>query len=87
MAIHARWFSPSDHKTDKDKEQFERSIRNGTTALKRLKEIIEVEMKSLELPPISDYSEGWQFRQADRLGRLRAYKNLMKLLEFIDDRQ
>lgn len=87
-SINPRWFPP-EVKTKEEKEQFERSIRNGTTALKRLQEIIEAHAKSLEAPKsMEDYdSPGWATKQADRLGQLRAYRTLLTLLEFIPNDQ
>ena len=86
--MNPRWF-PSNVRNSKaeDKESYERMVRGGTDALRRLKEIINEDVNALEAPKsFDDYSPGWEYKQADRLGQIRVYRNLLTLLEFIDDR-
>ena len=87
--LNPKWFPETLRNGDpKGKEQYEQSIRSSATGLRRLREIIVAEMESVDTPKaMLDYNNaGWAYAQADRLGQLRVYQNLLKLLEFTNVR-
>ena len=87
MTINPRWFPAEVKQSDAEaKARYEQMIRGGATAFRRLKEIINQEVASLQKPRNDvDYEHGWQYKQADRLGQLRAYQSILTLLEFVND--
>lgn len=88
MTLNARWYPSSLAKDPEAKKKLETSVLNSRVALERLREIITEEIKAGEALPKTDYdSPSWAYKQADRNGALRAYQNVLKLLEFLDDRR
>jgi hypothetical protein len=77
--MNVRWTS---HLKDPEKRKdFEQYIRNSTTILERLTEIINNKIDALDCPAYdSDYEDSaWAYKQADRNGQLRAYLEILKL--------
>lgn len=67
----------------KEKETFEKSVRNAAHVLERLRDVIEeyeIEIYQKESSE-SDYGEGWQFLQAHRNGKKEAFKTIKRLVE------
>lgn len=73
------------HIKDPDKKQdFEVTVRNSTTALRRLYELLEEEEQSLSVSKEEDYSvPNWAYLMADRQGQLRAIRRMKARLAFI----
>ena len=67
--------------------EFKKALRSGDPVLIRLKQIILKEKANVESPKtLTEYdSPSWSHKQADRLGQIRAYENLLTLLEFVDN--
>ena len=73
-------------KEQKQREDFETTVRNSTVALGRLYEILEEQEKSImsQSSLSSDYSQtDWAFKQAHRNGQLETLRKIKELLEFI----
>lgn len=62
-------------------EEFEKTWRNSTRVLDRLKEIIDRELNQLYLDLKVDYENpNWQFYRADKNGKIVALERILKLL-------
>jgi hypothetical protein len=69
-------------KDPEERKEFEGYIRNSTTLLTRLTDILKQRVEHLECPPKADYDKaGWAYEQADRIGQLRVCKELLKLTD------
>ena len=80
----SRWFAGQDaHRS----VELQKSLRPSDPVLIRLKQIVTKEKASVESPKtMEEYdSPSWSHKQADRLGQIRAYENLLTLLEFVDN--
>ena len=77
--LNVRW---SSHLKGKDAKKFEEQVRHGNDLLERLTVIINQKVISLECPTLDDYDNtSWAYKQADRVGQLRAYRDLLKLTD------
>jgi hypothetical protein len=78
--INSKWYSHL--KGEKDKKDFEGYIKNSVNLLDRLTDIVNQKIIELECPSTEDYSTAsWGFKQADRIGQLRAYREILKLTD------
>ena len=67
-----------------DPEATEKLVRNSTSILRRLREIIDKELLSIPDGSVEDYSiSNWSCLQADRNGYKRALKNIKKLTDHV----
>ena len=67
--------------TQEEKIEFEKSWRNSTFVLDKLKLIIERSLKSLEIDQEDDYDHPqWPIKRADRNGRVKELRRILKLL-------
>ena len=75
-------------KDAQQKKDFESYVRNSSSVLERLTEIISVKVDSLDCPAFdSDYEEAaWAYKQADRNGQLRAYLEILKLTDLTTEK-
>lgn len=77
--LNTGWFIdvPADKKKDT-----EESIVHATIARRQMRLFIQEQMKQLDQTKFEeDYtSAAWAFKQADRLGQLRAYRKLLTLV-------
>ena len=74
------------HLKGDSKDNFEQLLRNSSTVLSRLTEIIEEKEESLykSSVSISDFDEpNWSHKQAFRNGQMSGLKEVRELLEFI----
>ena len=70
-------------KTEKEKKEFEDTLRNSHFVLSRLREIIQQRTKDTESE--ADYaSPSWAYLQAHRNGMKQENRQILKLLEFIE---
>jgi hypothetical protein len=78
--LNIKWFIGLQAEDDKNKR--ESIIRGSREALDILSQIIKQEITSLNIPPASDYdSPSWAYKEADRLGQLRALTKLLNLTQ------
>ena len=57
------------------------SIKSSTTALRQLKLFLEHEIRMLDHTDSKDYeTPSWPYKQADRLGQLRALRKVLSLV-------
>ena len=78
MALSSKWFDGG--MTPADKQQRELTVRNNRFALDLLSIVIEQEIRGLEANRFEDYNTpGWDYRQADRNGQIRALRDLLKM--------
>ena len=76
--INSKWSSHL--KDEKDKKDFEGYIKNSINLLERLTDIVNQKVLELQCPSAEDYTTAsWAFKQADRIGQLRAYRENLKL--------
>jgi hypothetical protein len=89
MKLHSRWFPVEVRNDEEARTRYEETIKaGGAIFTQRLYEIIAESVEELMLPEaLDDYNEGWQYREADRNGQLRALIKLLDLLEFIDGKR
>ena len=67
-------------KSDEDKEEFTKYLRNSSRIFQVLTKILEGKTKEITLEP--DYSNpSWSHQQADRNGYNRAVKDIIKLID------
>lgn len=86
MTLSSRWFSSAHAKDQKAKQEMESAVRSSRVALERLRDILKGELADLDAPTKVDYdSPSWAFKEADRHGARRSYRNILTLLEFLDD--
>ena len=65
---------------DRRKDTVE-ALQHSVTAFRQLKAAIEHEIKALDNTPSTDYdSNAWAYKQADRLGQLRAFRRILSFL-------
>lgn len=65
-----------------DRKKFKESVRNSKFVLDRLKEICYNIIEDKEKSVSADYSKpSWAFYQADKLGYVRALKEVIELLQ------
>jgi hypothetical protein len=77
--LNPRWCS---HLKGKDAKKFDEQVRHGKDLLERLTTVINQKITSLECPTLDDYNNNsWAYKQADRVGQLRAYRDLLKLTD------
>ena len=88
MVLHPKWIPAATKKAGPEAvEKYERKIRGSRDGLERLREIIAQDLKALEAPKsLDDYAPGWDYKQADKLGQVRVYRNLLTILEFANGR-
>jgi hypothetical protein len=67
--------------TKEEREEFEKSWRNSTFVLDKLKLIIERTLRSIEIDSEDDYNNPqWPVVRADRNGRAKELRRILKLL-------
>lgn len=77
MSLITKWFDgiPLDQKKD-----WETLVRNSNQILGQLTIVFKKEIESLEAPlDISD--PNWSIKMAERQGQLRAYRNVIKMVD------
>ena len=75
------------HLPKDEQESFAQIVKNSTTALSRLKDILDEQLRDLahKETKISEYdSPAWSSKQAHRNGQFAAIKKLRDLLSFLD---
>ena len=73
----SRW---SSNLKGSDKKDFESVVQNSSMLLDRLTEILEQRVTELNTTSKADYeSASWAFKQADRNGQVRAFKEILLL--------
>lgn len=67
---------------DNDKKQDTlESIKSSTIVLRQLKSFLEHEIAALDRNGLEDYeTPSWPYKQADRLGQLRALRKVLALV-------
>lgn len=69
-----------------EREDFIKIVLNSNLALDKLKKIVYNRVMSGEKVAVVDYdSPSWSHKQADRLGYLRALREVLELLDFNGD--
>lgn len=66
-------------KDSKDKKDFEAYVKNSSSILERLTDLIEKKIEDAEVPKADYESSAWAYKQADRIGQIRAYKEILSL--------
>ena len=81
MGLISKWFIGV---PEERKEEVEGAIKHSRVALDQLVKIIESEKMALDQTTfIEDYeTPAWDYKQADRLGQLRAYRKILALINF-----
>lgn len=81
--MQTKWFSHL--KSKEEQEEFKKLVLGSGKVLDRMREICYNVIQNRELPPESYLDEpNWAFRQADRNGYLRAYREIHDLLILSD---
>lgn len=77
--MYTKWTS---HLPKERQSEFEALISSSRLVLKRLKEMLNDEVKSCERVQLDkEYDVAWPYKQADSIGELRAYRKAIKLLD------
>jgi len=77
--MNTRW---SSHLKGDEAKKFAEYVSNCNTILERLTDIVNQQCQALECPSQLDYdSPSWAHKQADRIGQLRAYREILKLTD------
>ena len=77
-----QWFSSL---PKAEQEEFKKLVLGSQKVLDKLSEICYNTIKNGESPSTSDYdSPSWAFKQADRNGYMRAYREIISLLNISD---
>ena len=72
----------SSHLSDKQsKEDFEGYVRNSSSLLERLSDILKQKVVTLSSPRDDYDSPAWACKQADRNGQLRVLNDILKLTD------
>jgi hypothetical protein len=77
------------HLQGEAKTNFESLLRNSTTVLSRLRDILkekEEDLTSQECSNDDFLQPGWEYRQAFRLGQKAQLREIQSLLKFIENR-
>lgn len=78
MTLSTAWFEGVSEDKKKDTED---SIKHSTIVLRQLKKILEKQITSLDRTTLEDYeTPSWAYKEADRLGQLRAYRKILALI-------
>lgn len=73
-----QWFIGVSPDKRKDTEE---AIRHSTIVLRQLRAALEKEIALLDMVKLEDYdTPSWPYKQADRLGQLRAFRRILNLL-------
>jgi len=65
-----------------DRQKFKQSVENSKYVLDRLKEICYNIIQEVEKSTTVDYTKAsWAYYQADKLGQVRALKQIIELLQ------
>lgn len=81
--MRTEWFSHLPNQAEK--EQFKKTVLASKIVLDRLQEICYNKIKNGEKTSETDYdSPSWAYLQADRNGFLRAYREILTLLNVSD---
>jgi hypothetical protein len=83
MGLPINWLSHLP-KGSKERVTLEATIRASTPALGRLKDIILTVLEQHENASEDFTIPAWAEKQAYTLGQIKAYKNILKLLSFMD---
>ena len=75
-------------KDAQQRKDFEAYIRNSSSVLERLTDIINTKVDALDCPAFDpDYEDAaWAYKQADRNGQLRAYLDILKLTDLTTEK-
>jgi hypothetical protein len=85
VPLHSKWFTHLGN--EESRNDFRRTLFSSKIVLKRLKNILEEEKKSLENSETSgkDFEDGnWAYKQAFRNGERRGLRIVEDLLQFIE---
>jgi hypothetical protein len=66
-----------------DKENFARRVRSATDVLDRLRDICKERITLIEREE-TDFSPGWEYKQASLIGRRLELKQMLKLLDLTE---
>lgn len=76
--MHTAWLL--DVAADRKQESID-ALKHSTIAMRQLKKYVEHEIRMLDQTSLDDYADAaWPFKQADRLGQLRAYRKLLAII-------
>ena len=66
--------------TTEHKQQLELTVRSSATTLDLLTQVLEQQIEHLQANKFEDYTlPGWDYRQADRNGQIRALRDVLKM--------
>lgn len=74
-------------KSSDDRQDFESLVRNSTQVLGRLRDILHQHLRSIdnsETNPEQFQDPAWSWHAAYNMGQRAVYKDLLRLLEFMD---
>ena len=80
--MHVLWTSHI--KDDEEKEEFRKYVNNSSALLDRLTEIVRTKIQAAETIRLSEKgyaSPSWGYRQADLIGYLRAWHEILSLTQ------
>jgi hypothetical protein len=85
MGLPINWLShlPKD---SKERVTFEQTVRGSTVALGRLRDIILQVLESNDKANEDFTIPAWAEKQAYTLGQIKAYRNILQLLSFMDQK-
>lgn len=71
--------------TSEEKSRRINLVEHSTATLDLLAAVAQIEIAKLGTAPLSDYdSPGWPFKEADRKGQIRVWKNIRLLCNHSD---
>lgn len=85
MGLPLEWLShlPQD---SKERELLDQTIRNSTTVLLRFRDMLEHRMYASQNTNTAFDSPAWAEKQAFSLGMRTAYEELLRLMNFLDNK-
>lgn len=72
--------------TSKQREDFEQHLRNATSLIKKLREVVIDRINSTEKEALSKRSydsPSWPYLQADAIGEVRGLQYILELTDFM----
>jgi len=82
MAINTGWLIGV---SEERKKEVSDTLRHSSIMRGQLELLIAKEIETMDTSPVADYdNSGWAYKQADRLGQLRAYRKILALLKQIN---
>ena len=84
--MNVKWTSHT--KDAQQRKDFEAYVKNSSSVLERLTDIINIKVDALDCPAFDpDYEDAaWAYKQADRNGQLRAYLEILKLTDLTTEK-